>query len=226
MSDYISTSVNRNPLQWCFLTFPQSGSVTKQDFCDRMDPLGPYEFHCYVQETHQDGQPHLHALVKFRKKITKSKILAHLKKTFPNDYKRIDAGRIKRASSPWHAHQYLLKEDPDPITYGNCPEPNNPNRTRVAKLARDLGFESIEALSQHVRTRNQRIDELDSQISQCIYNLETHDYKSVYDWKDAELVRRFSKMHTIRFSGIDEDDDDTLQNFISKFLHPPTKAIY
>jgi hypothetical protein len=226
MSSYISTSVNRNALQWCFLTFPQSGQVTKQDFCDRMDPLGPYEFQCYVQETHQDGEPHLHALVKFTNKITKSKILAHLKKTYPNDYKRIDAGRIIKKSSPRCAYEYLLKEDTDPLTYGNVPERNDPCRTRLAKYARDLGFESVEALSRHVQDRNRRIDELDTKLLQCIYNIEHYAYVSDLTWQEDLLLQMFEKNYTVKFSGINmDDDDDRLQSIINKFLEPGVEVL-
>lgn len=225
MASYISKSVNRNPLQWCFLTFPQCGTVTKSDFRNIMDPLGPYDFECYAQETHEDGNFHLHALVKFTNKITKSKILNHIKKTYPDDYKRIDVGRIVKNSSPWHAHQYILKEDPSPLHYGTAPERNDPNRTRFAKLARDLGFESIEALSQHVEERRRRISDLDGKILQCIANIEAYrcDYQLDITWQHAELIRKFSRNYTIEFSGIDPDDEnDKLQitSFIKSYFEP------
>lgn len=225
MASYISKSVNRNPLQWCFLTFPQCGDVTKVDFRDRMDPLGPYEFECYVQETHEDGNFHLHALVKFTNKITKSKILNHIKKTYPNDYKRIDVGRIIRGSTPWNAHQYLLKEDPDPLTYGTAPERNDANRARFTKLARDLGFESVEALSEHVRQRRTTINEIDGKILQCIANIEAYKchYPLELTWQHKDLLKKFSRNHTIEFSGIDLDDEnDKLQvtSLINNYFEP------
>lgn len=225
MASYISKSVNRNPLQWCFLTFPQCGSVTKSDFRDRMDSLGPYDFECFVQETHDDGNFHLHALVKFTNKITKSKILSHIKKTYPNDYKRIDVGRIAKHSTPWHAYQYLLKEDSNPLQYGTAPERNDPNRTRFTKLARDLGFESIEALSRYVEERRKRVNELDSKILQCFANIEAYKchYPLKLSWQHEHLLCKFSKNHTIEFSGIDpEDENDKLQitSLINNYFEP------
>lgn len=225
MASYISESVNRNPLQWCFFTFPQCGTVTKSDFRNSLDPLGPYDFECYVQETHEDGNFHLHALVKFTTKITKSKILAHMKKTYPDDYKRHDFGRIKKNSSPWHAYQYLLKEDPSPLHYGTAPERNDPNRTRFAKLARDLGFESIEALSQHVEERRRRINEIDGKLLQCLANIEAYrcHYPLSLTWQHSEILRKFSKNFTLEFSGIDPNDENDklhITSFIKSYFYP------
>ena len=226
MSSYISTSSNRNPMNWCFLTFPQSQQVTKDDFHESIMPLGPFDFCCIARETHEDGSPHLHALVRFSVAKTKSKVLKYFKERYPDDYKRIDVGRIRRGSTPHHAYTYIIKEDPEPITIGKPPEHNDPQRARLNRFARDLGFVDLEALSLHVNRRRERINKLDSQLLQCIYNLEDYAMRAPepleLTWQEQDIVDQFSRNYTVEFSGILENENRNVQctKFIKKYLDP------
>lgn len=101
---------NRNPIKQYFNTFPQSGEVDKEDFFRLHQKLGEIEYAKVALESHEDGQPHIHLLVIFKKGITKTKMLKFYKEEFPDDYKRIDVSAIRNISATL---QYLEKEDTD-----------------------------------------------------------------------------------------------------------------
>lgn len=101
-------SDNRNKCKQYFITFPQSGKVTKKEF---VDSLPPVEAGFAVTEEHEDGGMHIHALVKLRNGITKANLLKYIIKKWPDDYKRIDIQITKNLNK---AQVYLQKEDPDP----------------------------------------------------------------------------------------------------------------
>lgn len=221
---YISTSSNRSAHQWCFFTFPQCQQVTKENYLSVIRELGDLEFYCIVKESHEDGSPHLHALVKYVQPITKSKVINHLKKKYPDDYKRQHVGKICRKSTPWNAWQYLLKEDTNPLTDGEPPRQPNPHGAFIAKYLRDNGFESIEALSEHVRQRRELIDGLDRQLLRCIANIDHYmcDYVLEFSEADDMLIKKFRKNYSVEFSGIDISPDGVVhvQNFIKRFIDP------
>lgn len=226
MSDYISTSANRNPMNWCFLTFPQSQQVTKDMFLESMSPLGPFTFTCVARETHEDGSPHLHALVRFVDAKSKSKVLRFFRQRYPDDYQRIDVGRIKRQSSPYHAYVYLTKEDPEPLICGEPPVNSDPFRARLNRIARDLGYSDLEALQLSVEQRRERINKLDRQLLQCIANIENLncqlDEPLELTWKEQEIIDLFSKNFTVEFSGILQNENRNVQctKLIAKYLDP------
>lgn len=226
MSSYISTSANRNPMNWCFLTFPQSQQVSKEMFLESMTPLGPFTFTCVARETHEDGSPHLHALVRFVNALSKSKVIKFFKETYPDDYKRIDVGRIKRQSSPYHAYVYLTKEDPEPLICGDPPVHNDPFRARLDRFARDLGHSNLEALQLYVDRRRERINKLDRDILQCIANIEAVnlqlDVPLELTWQEENIIHLFSKNFTVEFSGILQNENHNVQctNLINKYKDP------
>ena len=213
-------------MNWCFLTFPQSQQVTKDMFLDSMTDLGPYEFVCVARETHEDGSPHLHALVRFKEAKSKSKVLKYLKVKYPDDYKRIDVGRIRRGSTPHHAYVYLTKEDPEPILIGDPPKSNDPQRARLTRLARDLGFVDLEALSLHVKQRRERINQLDRDLLQCIYNLEDYACRAPepleLTWQEEHLLDLFRKNYSVEFTGILQNEKLHVQctKLINKYKDP------
>lgn len=221
MSDYISTSANRNPMNWCFLTFPQSQQVSKEAFLESMTPLGPFTFSCVARETHEDGSPHLHALVRFVNALSKSKVLKYFKETYPDDYKRIDVGRIKRQSTPYHAYVYLTKEDPEPLISGDPPVHSDPFRARLNRIARDLGHSDLEALQLYVEQRRERINKLDRDLLQCIANIEEHSLCPT--WQEENIINLFSKNFTVEFSGILQNENHNVQctKLINKYKDNP-----
>jgi len=219
MTSYISTATNRNPLTWAFMTFPQSDLVTKDDLLATMQPLGPYVFYCFVIETHKDGQPHLHALVKFETPVSKSKILKHLKVAYPTKYKRIQVGRIVKNSSPYCAYQYLLKEDGNPLLYGPPPKKKSPFTGMINKFALDQGFPSVEAMLVHHTSYRKSIDSINTQLLLCIHNIDSYSslYPFTLPYPECDIYSQFVNFdYDISRTKFDIRQT-TLQKFINKY---------
>ncbi len=99
---------NRNKVKMWFITFPHSGSYTPEIFCNTLFNRE----RCItgvagVQETHDDGEPHIHLNVKLEFPLTKSQILNSCRIKFPNDYKRID---LRPTRQRYDKADYLHKE--------------------------------------------------------------------------------------------------------------------
>lgn len=107
-------SRNGNEIGQWFITFPQSGTISKQNLADALPPL---EYAKIVLEEHKDGSPHLHAWIKLKHKLTKPKFLRWFKVKFPNDYMRIHIGAIRSVGA---ADDYVGKEDPEPLVIGSA----------------------------------------------------------------------------------------------------------
>lgn len=105
-----------DPLLKFFLTLPQSGNIEKQAFLDALPPTKKYFI---VKEKHADGNPHLHALVEFKMKISKAQLIKHFAKTYPNDDKRFKVQKTKNLAE---GIKYLTEPekdkyvDPEPLT--------------------------------------------------------------------------------------------------------------
>jgi len=95
-----------------FLTFPQSGSVTKQQFAEAMPPN---EYVLVHEERHEDGNPHLHMSIKLCHKKTKPKFIDWLTRVFPMDFHRI---KVEPTRSVERVENYNGKEDPFPYKKG------------------------------------------------------------------------------------------------------------
>ena len=101
----------RNPIKQWFYTFPQT-TVTKTEFRDKLDEIHTMKYYKIVQETHENGGKHLHAVVVCKKPISKSKILKKIKLIYPNDYKRLDVQPVRSIND---SLTYLSKEDTCPL---------------------------------------------------------------------------------------------------------------
>lgn len=100
--------MNRNPCKQWEITYPQCAEMKRQDFAESFPP---YHDVIVAEEEHKDGGVHLHMGVKFKKGITKSKLLAWIKIRYPNDWKRIHFSPLKSVKAFW---DYCQKEDPTP----------------------------------------------------------------------------------------------------------------
>ena len=120
---------NRNPIKQYFITFPQSGDVSKEDFYRKHQVLGDIAYAKCALESHEDGQPHLHLLLILKKGITKSKMLTFYKDAYPNDNLRIDIAPIRNISA---SLDYLEKEDDQCLETMPYKE-YNPNFAKLAK---------------------------------------------------------------------------------------------
>lgn len=95
-----------------FLTFPRS-EVTKEQAMQRIkDKTGTNLRGCLVaQEQHQDGAKHLHVLIRLQKPFS-----TRNPRCF--DYVCGKHGNYQTVRSPQAVRNYLVKEDPSPILYG------------------------------------------------------------------------------------------------------------
>lgn len=145
---------NRNPMKQFFITFPKSGVVDRQSLLTAVSRFEP-DYYLVVRETHADGSPHLHAIIRCKNKYSKSFILKHFKEIYPNDNKRIDVDGIRSISN---AIAYLDKEDKTPLTSGPYKDSRNPQRNCNNKFMRELGYNSLSDLSDAVEEKSKQTE--------------------------------------------------------------------
>lgn len=146
---------NRNPVKQLFITFPKS-NIDKHSFRDVLLRFEP-DYYMIVQETHEDGSPHLHAIVRFKNKFSKPFVVKYFKDTFPNDYKRID---VKPVRSIKQSIKYLSKEDKDPLVSGEFISNRDPQSNWLDKFARELGYNSRTHLVEQSKIEEDFLEEL------------------------------------------------------------------
>lgn len=119
---------NRNPVKQLFITFPHS-VCDKNTFRDNLLRFEP-EYYKIAEEKHKTGEPHLHAVIKFKNKYSKSIVLKHFKQLYPDDYKRID---IQAVRSIKKSIEYLSKEDPTPLESGEFKDSRGYSKEKLIK---------------------------------------------------------------------------------------------
>lgn len=119
---------NRNPMKQFFFTFPKS-NIDKVQFRDLLLRFDP-SYYKVVEEKHKDGTPHLHAVIKFKNKFSKSFVLKYFKEKLPDDYKRIDVAPVRSIKN---ALNYLSKEDPNPLESGAFVDGRGHTKTKLIK---------------------------------------------------------------------------------------------
>lgn len=138
-------------MQW-FITFPRS-NVDKVEFRDSLLSLD-LGFYKVVQESHEDGSPHLHAVIKLKVPQSKSTLLKRFKDIYPNDNKRIDVQSVRSIK---HALGYLSKEDKNPLESGEFTDTRNPQQAFLKSFARQLGYSDISTLVQSHREQQEEL---------------------------------------------------------------------
>lgn len=122
-------TTNRNPLKRMFITFPQTETDKKlfyQSICIKF----PTDYSLTAQESHLDGNHHLHSALIFTKSVSKSRVLNHLKGVYPDDWKRITVESMRSIN---HSVEYLQKEDLNPYTTGKLPKTKDSKRLECLK---------------------------------------------------------------------------------------------
>lgn len=112
---YYITMVHRNPLEKFFITFPQT-TISREEFSLS---LPSFKYIKTVQETHEDGNFHLHTIIELEKPISKVAFIKFLTQKYPEDYKRIKVESLRSIS---HADVYLNKEDSQAYVSGTPPK--------------------------------------------------------------------------------------------------------
>lgn len=149
---------NRNPIKQWFYTFPQT-TVTKTEFRDKLDEIHTLKYYKIVQETHENGGKHLHAVVVCKKPISKSKILKKIKEIYPNDNKRIDVQPVRSIND---ALAYLSKEDTCPLESAlKYHDPRDPRNNMYLNMARKWGFPNVKSFKDHMEQykRNKQLED-------------------------------------------------------------------
>lgn len=123
-------SQNRNPIKQFFITFAQSRSVTKEEMLAHVKRFNP-DYYKIVKESHQDGNPHIHALFRCIKPYSQQFVLKYFKKEYPNDWKRI---KIEAARSIKNSRIYFSKEDPDALESGDFYEHRQSREAKVKSI--------------------------------------------------------------------------------------------
>lgn len=115
------SSTSRSLVQKFFITFPQSGLVTKEKFFSIINQSFPLERSIIAEEQHADGQPHLHALCHFTVKVTKTNLLTFFKSKYPDAFQRINVQAVrswKKATEYLTIPEKDKYVDPDPLVQG------------------------------------------------------------------------------------------------------------
>lgn len=104
-----------------FLTYPQSGALTKEEVAQALHNLKPgviIDALVVVAETHEDGSPHIHATVLYKQKLN---IKNPRDFDLGNIHPHIHNAPVTTGNFSDFAH-YLDKEDQQPILFGRVAE--------------------------------------------------------------------------------------------------------
>lgn len=190
--------VNRNPISQWFSTFPQSGTVSKEAY------LGSWPPHTYAvigTESHSDGNAHLHLLIKLKKPLSRSKLVAYLTAKYPDDWKRICADKaLQTAKDMSDVRDYILKEDPHAIISGRIERrdryaaeraffetlDNSESMRAIARREQEAIDRAQRAREERVERRRQIQERLDAEARRLAENF---DGMVIEDWKRQEFRR-------------------------------------
>lgn len=102
-----------------FLTFPQSGrAITKDEVLLRLFSKWEkekFDFIIIAQETHQDGEPHLHLVISFKERL-------RTRNRGEFDFLLQKHGNYQTVKNIKATIRYVTKSDPQPLKYGNIPD--------------------------------------------------------------------------------------------------------
>lgn len=108
-----------------FLTFPQNVTAKEDALANIKEHLPEYEWVMIAQETHQDGEKHLHVGIEFKDKI-------HTRNSGYFDCVAGKHGDYKTMKSVAGTLKYLRKEDKDPLVDGNVPADSGGRKNKGA----------------------------------------------------------------------------------------------
>lgn len=137
---------NRNKIRQWFITYPQWKPDQKETILKFFQRNYNLVYYKIAQESHEDGNPHYHIIIKIDEGITKSSLLSLLKEEYPADNKRIDVKAIRSLKA---SVQYLSKEDDQclehPDGYIETRQPlQHIYKKALLDWANYLGYETIE----------------------------------------------------------------------------------
>lgn len=193
---------NRNPVKQLFITFPKS-NIDKSEFRDLLLRFEP-DYYKICEEKHQDGTPHLHAVIRFKNKYSKAIVLKYFENKLPLDYRRID---IQPVRSIKKALLYLSKEDSEPLESGEFIENRNP-QLNLMKHHMDLLAQSA-GYADHAQAQIQQ--EQDEVRNQKILDI-WHEHKMIYHDKEDHRTKIILKKLLLN-NFVQKDDITYFKNY-------------
>ena len=151
----MSTKANRNKIRQWFITYPQWAPNHKEEILNFFLEKYTLIYYKIAQETHEDGNPHYHIVIKLDEGITKKSLLSLIETTYPNDYKKIDVKSVRSIAA---SIKYLDKEDtkclehPDGYTETRQPLQHFYQNT-LRSWANFMGFDTIEEYSKYIQVK-------------------------------------------------------------------------
>lgn len=112
MSQHFGSKTNRHPKKQWFITYPK-WEGTRESI---IEAYSGYDYYIVCKETHADGTPHYHICIKFVKPIKQNHIIDMVKRTYPNDWKRVHIKPVRNIKA---TIEYCQKEDNEYITEGS-----------------------------------------------------------------------------------------------------------
>lgn len=149
----MTTKSNRNKIRQWFITYPQWSPNQKETLLNLfLSSDNKLIYYKIAQETHVDGNPHYHLILKLEEGYTKTQLLNIFKTAYPEQYKKID---IKSIRSLKASVTYLSKEDkeclehPDGYIETRLPL-SHVYKKALKDWAQFLGFDTSEEYEAHL----------------------------------------------------------------------------
>lgn len=185
-----------------YLTFPQSGTVTREEVMSRLSTRIPTLSAALVaQEFHSDGSPHLHVM------IFSSETLRYRDPHFW-DFLVGKHGNYQVMKSPQKCYEYCTKADPTPLKFGNIVGSSQTGTTSksdmVAKTLATSGslqpvLEEYPGFSllhykqmvdfHSLCLQKKHLASLPRSKNPIVYNGNQQDTKLIIDWLNANLYK-------------------------------------
>lgn len=186
---------NRNKIKQWFITYPQWLKQGKMDVRDNLISSYGIDYYKICKETHEDGNPHFHAVIRLREPMSKSQIIKRFKDTYPNNYKRID---VKPVRSIKHSLQYLSKEDTSPLeSAGGFVSKRNPKNSILTKFVRQLGYDSLSAFNEQYGIESMLRNRLETDMLKCNSEFELLLTKEL-SWSKISMIPEINRFYEIR----------------------------
>ena len=214
---------NRNKIKQWFLTYPQWINETKLVVRDKLLSSYNIDYYKICKETHEDGKPHFHAVIRMRESISKSQILSKFRTLYPNDYKRID---VKPVRSIKHSLQYLSKEDTSPLeSTGGFISNRNPRNSILTTFVRTLGYNSLADFYEQYPIETALYNRLESDMLECNAEFELVLSTDELSFGSISMIPGISRFYEIRrkipniLITTSKDDMTFFINFYKIFCH-------
>lgn len=111
--DFYASTRNRNPRKQWFITYPQWPSTDRNAIIQK---YSDYDYYIVCKEKHKDLSDHYHLLIRFVETKTKKDLIEFVKRSYPNDWKRIHINSVRNLKA---AIEYCKKEDTAYMESGN-----------------------------------------------------------------------------------------------------------